>query len=456
MKRMAYGNNVFVAVGQDYNFGVGAWQGSIIRSTNNGQTWNSVLSGEANVFRSVAFANGTFVAVGEGGMIYTSSDGQSWTSRSNPAPASMVLESIAYGNGVFVVVGTSAVYRSTDSGTTWTSIPAPNFFSRKVIHDGTQFVILTSYTTTQDLITSPDGTTWTYEQTDIEVLSNDIVGSDGLYQIVGTWSGANTNAVSLNRVAWFTDPSHSPTEEQRGLGIANGRLFSVGDNGSIYELTTFSVGAPMITAQPLDNAALAGESITTTVSATGNAPLSYQWYEGETGDEAQPVAGQTSETLSINAPATPTAYWVKVSNAEGNASSTTAWLRTHQLPMIGAIANQTVPFNGSASSVSISISDDLTPVNALDLTVSSSSPGVVDGTKISVATVNGNAELTLTPQMNVSGQATITLYVTDEHGACQHITFLVTVSPHTAADPVIFHTGSRHHALHQRQILALP
>jgi len=58
---------------------------------------------------SVAYGNGTFVAVGTQG-IFASPDGTSWVRQ--PSPKDRTLKGLAYGNGTFVAVGYDAVFTS--------------------------------------------------------------------------------------------------------------------------------------------------------------------------------------------------------------------------------------------------------------------------------------------------------------------------------------------------------
>ena len=57
----------------------------------------------------------------------------------------------------------------------------------------------------------------------------------------------------------------------------------------------------------------AGQAATLKVSAVG-AGLTYQWYQGLSGDVSAPVAGARSATLVIGALSTATSYWVKISD----------------------------------------------------------------------------------------------------------------------------------------------
>ena len=71
---------------------------------------------QGNELLSVAYGNGTFVAVGNWGTIVTSSDGINWSWRDSRT--TNFLAAVTYGNGTFVAVG-AAIVTSTD-GVHWT------------------------------------------------------------------------------------------------------------------------------------------------------------------------------------------------------------------------------------------------------------------------------------------------------------------------------------------------
>jgi hypothetical protein len=61
------------------------------------------------------------------------------------------------------------------------------------------------------------------------------------------------------------------------------------------------------------------------VTAAGSTPLNYQWFVGQTGNTAAPIASATSATYATPALTSATSYWVRVSNAfnlPGAASAT--------------------------------------------------------------------------------------------------------------------------------------
>jgi hypothetical protein len=54
-------------------------------------------------------------------------------------------------------------------------------------------------------------------------------------------------------------------------------------------------------------------SVTFTVTATGDAPLRYQWYAGSSGNTAAPIGNATTSSLTVK-PAVTSAYWVRISS----------------------------------------------------------------------------------------------------------------------------------------------
>ena len=81
--------------------------------------------------------------------------------------------------------------------------------------------------------------------------------------------------------------------------------------------------APSITTQPVSQEVQSGTAIALSVAASGD-DLTYQWYIGNSGDTASPVAGATSGTLTTGALTVSTNFWVLITNAGGSANSETA------------------------------------------------------------------------------------------------------------------------------------
>jgi len=107
--------------------------------------------------------------------------------------------------------------------------------------------------------------------------------------------------------------------------------------------------APTITGQPQGQKAVVGDTVILTVSATGTAPLSYQWSR-----DGVTLAGQTSKTLTLTGatPADSGDYTVTVSNSSGMATSDPATVCVCLQPIAGIFgtgvdANNALLANGA-------------------------------------------------------------------------------------------------------------
>ena len=72
---------------------------------------------------------------------------------------------------------------------------------------------------------------------------------------------------------------------------------------------------PLIDVAPVSSGISWGGSASLRVAATANAPLSYQWYRGESGDVSSPVPGANGQLLVTSALRATERFWVRVTNA---------------------------------------------------------------------------------------------------------------------------------------------
>ena len=107
---LAYGNSKFIALGN---------AGEIFSSTD-GKSWSrsSTTTLPTGQFYGLAYGNGQFVCVGELGKSYYSTDGVTWKSMDGLDPEH-VYYAVTYGYGRFVCVGAGKSYYSKD-GRSWT------------------------------------------------------------------------------------------------------------------------------------------------------------------------------------------------------------------------------------------------------------------------------------------------------------------------------------------------
>ena len=93
--------------------------------------------------------------------------------------------------------------------------------------------------------------------------------------------------------------------------------------------------APNITTQPASQEVASGATATLSVAASGD-DLTYQWYTGNSGDTASPVAGATTGTLTTSALTASTSFWVQITYTGGTANSDTAviTIATPAVPLV--------------------------------------------------------------------------------------------------------------------------
>jgi photosystem II stability/assembly factor-like uncharacterized protein len=111
LRGLSFGNNTFVAVG---------YSGQIIKSTDDGSSWDNVTAVNSDNLYGVTFGNNTFMAVGQSGTIIKSTDnGASWSSSSSGGDEFF---GVTFGNNIFMAVGDDGrIVKSTDNGANWSS-----------------------------------------------------------------------------------------------------------------------------------------------------------------------------------------------------------------------------------------------------------------------------------------------------------------------------------------------
>ena len=97
----------FVAVGR----------GGLIRTSTDGEVWTTQTSGTTQDLNQVAWLNGQFIAVGQAGTLLSSPDGLSWTARSSGV--AVALNGLTWGAGSYWVVGQGGTLLSSPDGVTW-------------------------------------------------------------------------------------------------------------------------------------------------------------------------------------------------------------------------------------------------------------------------------------------------------------------------------------------------
>ncbi len=381
---VAYGNGVFVAVGE----------ASFVARSTDGATWTASTAGPYGNLWRVRFVNGQFVVVGSSDKILYSADGTSWTSSTLPA---VNFWDVAFGNGVYVLAGYST-YVSSD-GVNWmqthalgtVSIPFPPYtttyetvFDTVVFGNG-GFLCLPTGNAASALVPkasyfSTNGVDWapvgqTFQSSRGSEGKGEIVFGEG--QWLATMAGNSANGipnpgviVSTNNGAnwccrymdesgygvalafgeghyiyvetygsfprsWIYSSTNGLTWTRRlqdNMGTAtaatfgNGTFVMVGgdDTGASYVMQSGNVsGAPFIFEEPHDRGALALNPAAFNVQAVGSPVLTYQWYKN-----GVVINNATNTSYSITSVQTSDGggYHVVITNSFGSVTSRVAQL----------------------------------------------------------------------------------------------------------------------------------
>ncbi len=221
---VTFGGGRFVAVGN---------YGNIFVSTN-GEIWTTASGGTDRNLRSVARGPSLYVAVGNEGLLFTSPDGAAWTRR--PAPTTNNLRGVTFANGRFVAVGEadalSATVLASSDGIAWTRQPvntsrglySVTFSEGRFVAVGDQGVIFHS----------PDGLTWTNCSSATTYRLNSVAKAPGMLVAVGRHGAivTSTNGMDWSNVSPVTTEGYF-----QGVAYGNGRFVAAGQDGLLYTST---------------------------------------------------------------------------------------------------------------------------------------------------------------------------------------------------------------------------
>lgn len=216
----------------------------------------------------------------------------------------------------------------------------------------------------------------------------------------------NSANISGATAASYTTPATTSTD--------NGAKFDVVVSNTAGSKTsaiaTLTVGAaavaPTITVQPANQIVTAGQTATFSVTATGTAPLSYQWQMN-----ASDITGATSP--SFTTPVTTVAdsgelFRVNVSNSVGTTPSNTATLTVNPGTSTSSIDVITYHYDNGRTGQNLN-ETALTPANANSTKFGKLGSFSVDG-KV-------DAQPLYLSGVTISGQSKNVLYVVTEHGS---------------------------------------
>lgn len=362
----------FVAVGMDYDWGLGRWI-SDVRTSDDGSAWTTRTVPKLGALQSVAHGNGIFVAVGDDGTILTSPDGATWTSRNSGTTAD--LSGVTFGAAGFIAVGAvGTILRSTD-GIVWYDLSEGSSSLFEDVAFGGGLYVAVGW---DAVYSSPDGVTWTSRENDPFYLLRAVTYANGQFLAIGTkadaGSGSDVTLGSRDGATWWERPITAAGDLRGIIGVGSA-FVAVGEQGTI--LQSGATGVPVITSAG-SVSANQGTSFTYQITAS-DAPASY----GATGLPA----GLTIDAATGLISGTPTALGsahlaLTATNANGTGSATLV-LTVHPPGPLITSAPAATAVQGHAFNYQITASDFPISFGATGLPAGlgiNSTTGLISGT----------------------------------------------------------------------------
>lgn len=300
LNAVAFGSGRFAAVGEN----------GIVLTSSDGRTWSKATSPATNSLDGVSFANNLFVAVGAAGTVMTAADGTQWTMRYTKPESELWLHSVAYGNGTFVTLGDDIfsdpfiVLRSSD-GINWNQSAKVQrtLIYNSVTFGSGQFVAVGS---DLSIATSADATSWRITDKDEPFswpsFKSVVFGQGHFVAVGGMFSGLfDTNGFGT-RVGYVSTSSDSAqwflrrldgSDELSSVAYVDNAFIAVDDSGQL--LTSGDGVTWIIQAPPVDRPRLKLKSI-----AYGNGVFVAV---GDAGKIVTSASGAIDPKLELQAPA---------------------------------------------------------------------------------------------------------------------------------------------------------
>lgn len=243
-QRAVLGNLIRTIAYNGTDLYVAAGSGGVLFTSSDGITWTSRTSGfGANYIAKVSFGNGLWVAVGNNGTITTSTDGITWTARTSNVSTNELYDAL-YANSIWVAVAngggtqnTGGITYSTD-GITWTRksqslTVGPAYYT--VIYNGTNWIVGTQNSTNNFLRASTPSGTWTVGSTGV---------AKDIYQLF--YDGTRTLEINADGdLRYSTSATFGATTLISGMkfNINVAQTLAYYYNGKIYGVGTYYLAA---------------------------------------------------------------------------------------------------------------------------------------------------------------------------------------------------------------------
>jgi hypothetical protein len=342
-KQMMFDGGKFVVVGTRYNsYYPYTSVGAVLVSTD-GMDWSTIVISGTTSLLSLCYDQSKWVAVGNSGAVLTSANGYDWTRYNVPGAGNLL--SVASANG-YCTVGSSAgkIYTSTDF-TSWNLQVSGTGAANCLAAGAGKFMALIGTVVYQssfapigvaDIFTHPAGSFIIPQQS--VMLS---VGASGVGPLSYQWYQGASGDIS-QPISGATDPTYQtpPLSDSASYWVRASNALGAEDSQTAAIVMQTP---PLVTSQPQHKQLFMGGSDSTSVTVAGN-NMNYQWYKGYAGDVSAPLAGKTTDTLTLPSEMPGVSYyWVKATNDLGSVSSIA--MRANVIPITAAIVDEPLDIN---------------------------------------------------------------------------------------------------------------
>ena len=295
-RSVAYGDGKFVA------FGGGSPN---LATSSNGTNWSFSTTG-FGVWDNVRYVGNKFITIARGALtqsLYTSDNGISWTSKTLPGGGTKYWNHVAYGNGTFVAVAgaignPSDIVAISNNGNDWTSqsLSISNAWI-DIAYGNNIFVAVAS--PGNNISTSPDGTNWTKRDLPKSGTWRCITYGDNKFIIVGN---DNTILSSYDGITW-TQNTSTTTTDWTNIVYGNDRFVAV--SNSLGQAS--NARSLVLTDISLWNNIAAGNLHMVGITTNGNL---YSWGNG--GQNQLGTGGTADNPVPTPIGVQPDSYWLDV------------------------------------------------------------------------------------------------------------------------------------------------
>ncbi len=201
----------------------------------------------------------------------------------------------------------------------------------------------------------------------ISVSRSNFTGTVSITDVAGLPSGVTYSlqqpGTGSAGVIVFQAAPNAPTVNNQAITVTMGGD-GVSSTAGTFSLSVAPAVAASIVSQPSSTTITSGQTASLTVTAGGGSVFAYTWFQGATGNTANPVRTVSStfavsDTFTTPALSATTSYWVRIGNGSTTVDSNTATVTVNPVSVPILIANQPASAtiaSGRSGTLTVSVS----------------------------------------------------------------------------------------------------